>query len=71
VAEWYQYTGHFVRTNVRFEKRGKRGWVGEIDILACLLLHGIVSHIEKVYGCRLVGGPETELQQEVRQALAI
>jgi len=46
VAEWYQYTGHFVRTNVRVEKRAKGGWAGEIDILAFLPQRGNVSHIE-------------------------
>jgi hypothetical protein len=46
VAEWYRYTGHFVRTNVRFEKRAKGGWAGEIDVLAYLPQRGNVSHIE-------------------------
>ncbi len=44
VAEWYRYTGHFVRTNVRFEKRAKGGWAGEMDILAYLPERGNVSH---------------------------
>lgn len=46
VAEWYQYTGHFVRTNVRFEKSARGGWAGEIDVLAFLPARGNVSHIE-------------------------
>ncbi len=46
VAEWYRYTGHFVRTNVRFEKRAKGGWTGEIDLLAYFPERGNVSHIE-------------------------
>ena len=46
VAEWYRYNGHFVRTNVRFEKRAKGGWAGEMDILAYLPERGNVSHIE-------------------------
>ncbi len=46
VAEWYRYTGHFVRTNVRIEKRAKGGWGGEIDVLAYLPERGNVSHIE-------------------------
>ena len=46
VAEWYRFTGHFVRTNVRFAKRAKGGWGGEIDILAYLPQRGNVSHIE-------------------------
>jgi hypothetical protein len=46
VGEWYQYKGHFVRTNIRFAKRSKGGWAGEIDILAYLPQRGNVSHIE-------------------------
>jgi len=46
VAEWYRYTGHFVRTNVKIAKRVKGGWGGEIDVLAYLPEEGNVSHIE-------------------------
>ncbi len=46
VAEWYGYTGHFVRTNVKIEKRAKGGWGGEIDVLAYLPERRNVSHIE-------------------------
>ena len=34
VAEWYEYTGYFVRTNIKFGKRKKGGYKGEIDIAA-------------------------------------
>jgi hypothetical protein len=34
VAEWYEYTGHFVRANTRTRKRAKGGWDVELDVLA-------------------------------------
>jgi Holliday junction resolvase-like predicted endonuclease len=36
VAEWYQYKGYFVRTNIRFGRNatGHGGHVGEIDVVA-------------------------------------
>jgi len=35
-AEWYQYNGYFVRTNLRFGRnvRGRGGHAGEIDVIA-------------------------------------
>ena len=33
-AEWYEYKGYFVRTNVRFGKRPKGGYIGEMDVVA-------------------------------------
>ncbi len=35
-AEWYQYKGLLVRTNIKFGKnaRGKGGYVGEMDVVA-------------------------------------
>ena len=33
-AEWYEYSGYFVRTNIKFEKRSRGGWTGEMDIIA-------------------------------------
>lgn len=43
-AEWYEYSGYFVRTNVRARKRKKGGWDKELDVLAfkpdiCELVH--------------------------------
>ena len=34
VAEWYEYKGFFVRTNIKFGKRAAGGWEGEIDVVA-------------------------------------
>ncbi len=34
VAEWYQYKGYFVRTNVKFGRRRRGGWTGEMDVVA-------------------------------------
>lgn len=33
-AEWYEYKGYFVRTNVKFGKLSHGGWKGEIDVVA-------------------------------------
>ena len=33
-AEWYEYDGHFVRTNIRFGPRAKGGYTGEMDVVA-------------------------------------
>lgn len=33
-AEWYEYSGYFVRTNVRARKREKGGFGAELDVLA-------------------------------------
>jgi hypothetical protein len=34
VSEWFTLRGYFVRTNLKFGKRRKGGWSGEIDIAA-------------------------------------
>lgn len=34
VAEWFEYRGYFVRTNVKARKRTKGGWDAELDVLA-------------------------------------
>ena len=36
VAEWYQYNGYFVRTNLKFgrNERGRGGHAGEMDVVA-------------------------------------
>lgn len=34
VAEWYTHQGYFVRTNIKFGKRDKGGWMGEMDVVA-------------------------------------
>ncbi len=33
-AEWYEYNGYLRRTNIKFGKRVRGGWKGEIDIAA-------------------------------------
>ena len=33
-AEWYQFGGCFVRTNVKFGRRSRGGWKGEMDVVA-------------------------------------
>ncbi len=34
VAEWYEYRGYFVLSNLKYGKRKKGGYKGEIDVLA-------------------------------------
>ena len=34
IAEWFEYKGHYVRTNIKFGKRANGGYEGEIDIAA-------------------------------------
>jgi hypothetical protein len=46
VAEWYEYTGHFVRTNIRAQKREKGGWDVELDVLAYSPSNQELLHIE-------------------------
>jgi hypothetical protein len=45
-AEWYEYTGHFVRTNVRTGKRAAGGWDGELDVLAYEPKSKTLKHVE-------------------------
>ena len=33
-AEWYEYKGYFIRTNIRFGKTGHGGHIGEMDVIA-------------------------------------
>ncbi|MEW6617628.1 MAG: hypothetical protein AB1333_04410 [Patescibacteria group bacterium] len=32
-AEWYEYSGYFVRTNIKFGPRARGGYFGEIDVV--------------------------------------
>jgi hypothetical protein len=47
-AEWYQYRGYFVRTNIRFGRNanGRGGHVGEIDVIAYRPETGEFIHLE-------------------------
>ena len=46
VAEWYQYQGYFVRTNIRVGKRDEGGHEGELDVVAFHPELGRLVHIE-------------------------
>jgi hypothetical protein len=46
VAEWYAYKGYFVRTHVRFGKREKGGWKGEMGVIAFHPVEKKLIHIE-------------------------
>ena len=46
VAEFYEYTGHFVRRNVRSGKRARGGYDVEMDVLAYLPDTKELIHIE-------------------------
>ena len=32
-SEWYGYKGYFIRTNVKFGRRSKGGYMGEMDVI--------------------------------------
>lgn len=46
VAEWYEYSGYFVRSNPRARKRRKGGWDVELDVLAFSPSERCLLHIE-------------------------
>jgi len=46
VAEWYEYSGYFVRSNPRTRKRPKGGWGVELDVLAYSPSDQRLIHIE-------------------------
>ena len=46
VAEWYEYEGYFVRSNVRTRKRTKGGFDVELDVLAYDLPNNTLLHVE-------------------------
>ena len=46
LAEWYEYEGYFVRSNVKARKRAKGGWDVELDVLAYDPSNGILLHVE-------------------------
>ena len=45
-AEWYEFNGFFVRTNVRLGKREKGGFTGEIDVVAYNPKDRTMIHVE-------------------------
>ena len=45
-AEWFEYIGYFVRTNVRARKRAAGGWDMELDVLAFQPSDGTLIHVE-------------------------
>jgi len=47
-AEWYEYNGYFVRTNIKYGKnaKGKGGHIGEMDVVAYDPTTKILKHIE-------------------------
>ena len=45
-AEWYSYNGYFVQTNIKFGKREKGGWKGEMDVIAFHPIEKKIIHIE-------------------------
>ena len=46
VAEWYEFSGYFVRSNPRTRKRPKGGWDVELDVLAFSPSDQRLVHIE-------------------------
>ena len=45
-AEWFEYIGYFVRTNVRARKRAAGGWDMELDVLAYQPSDNSLLHVE-------------------------
>ena len=45
-AEWFEYSGYFVRTNVRARKLAAGGWGMELDVLAYQPSTQLLLHIE-------------------------
>ena len=45
-AEYFTLQGYFVRTNMKFGKRLKGGWVGEMDVAAFAPMSRELVHIE-------------------------
>lgn len=45
-AEWYSWRGYFVRTNLKFGKRQRGGWEGEMDVVAFRPTKRELVHIE-------------------------
>lgn len=46
VAEWYEFSGYFVRSNIKFGRLAHGGWKGEADVLALRPLEGELIHVE-------------------------
>jgi hypothetical protein len=45
-SEWYEYSGYFVRTNIKARKRSKGGWEAELDVVAYAPSNKELLHIE-------------------------
>jgi hypothetical protein len=45
-AEWYEYQGYFIRTNVKFGRRKRGGYVGEMDVICYKIEIQDFIHIE-------------------------
>lgn len=46
VAEWYEFTGYFVRRNTRVGKRPKGGYESELDVVAFNPAKNHLVHVE-------------------------
>ncbi len=46
VAEWYEYTGYFVRRNMKVGPRSKGGYECELDVIAFHPQEGKLVHVE-------------------------
>lgn len=46
VSEWYGYKGYFVRNNVKFGKRARGGYEGEMDVVAFDTKKNTLIHLE-------------------------
>ena len=49
-AEWFDYQGYFIRTNIKFGKLKKGGYQGEIDLIAYHPENNQLIHVETSTG---------------------
>lgn len=68
VAEWYAYKGFFVRTNIKFGKRPKGGYEGEMDVVAFEPKDQVLIHIETSADSDSWDQRKTRFQRKFRSA---
>ncbi len=70
VSEWYAYRGHFVRTNIKFGKRAKGGWKGEMDVVAYHPTTSILTHVEASTDASPWGKRKVDINRKFKDANA-
>ena len=66
-AEYYEYTGYYVRSNIKARKRTLGGWDAELDVLAFMPATKELLHIETSGDAPLVAKTKDSVfDEEVR-----